>query len=59
MGKNIFGIQSTFDAHNIAHQTIEWSDPALLPKRKTTHDEAAEGLTQDYTAVDVDSDRTE
>lgn len=43
---------TTFDAHK-QHLTTEYSDPALLPKRKTTHDSAVESVTQEYPPVPV------
>jgi hypothetical protein len=52
MGTNIFGIPSTFDTHN-QHQTVQYTDPAFLPKRKSTHDAAVERLTQEYPPIEV------
>lgn len=43
---------TTFDTHR-QHLMVPYSDPTLLPKRKTTHDAAVERLTQEYRPVRI------
>jgi hypothetical protein len=45
----------TLTSFELANQRLlePWSDPALLPKRKTTFDAAIEELTQEYPPVAV------
>lgn len=35
------------------HLLVEWSDPALLPKRKATYDLGVEQLTQEHLTIEV------
>jgi hypothetical protein len=52
MGVNIFGDPSTFDLHQ-EFQTIPYSDPATLPKCKTTFEAAVAELTQEYPQIEI------
>jgi hypothetical protein len=51
MGTNIFGDPSTFDIRQ--NQMIPYTEPALLPTRKTTFDAAVAELTVEHPPIEV------